>query len=71
MSGLYLEGLIYGGKFACQNQSSLIVGRKFTVFVLFDFVLRAISKYKPGGGGGPYILMDNLTEGFSHYERII
>ena len=62
-----MEGLIYGGKFACQNQSSLIVGRKFTVFVLFDFVLRAISKYKPGG---PYIWRDNLTEGFSHYESL-
>ena len=33
--------------------ASLIVGRKFTVFTLFYFVLilRAISKYKSLGGG--------------------
>ena len=37
--GLYSEGIIYGGKFAFQNQlASLIVGRKFTVFALFYFV---------------------------------
>ena len=28
----------------------LIIGRKFTFFPLFYFVLRAISKYKPPGG---------------------
>ena len=34
------------------NWASLIVGRKFTVFALFYFVLimRAISKYKSPGG---------------------
>ena len=30
--------------------ASLIVGRKFTVFVCFTLYLRAISKYKPPGG---------------------
>ena len=30
--------------------ASLIVRRKFTVFSLFYFVFRAISKYKPPGG---------------------
>ena len=39
-TGLYSEGLIYGGKFAFQNRdwANLIVGRKFTVFALFYFV---------------------------------
>ena len=32
--------------------TSFIVGRKFTVFALY---LRAISKYKPRGGGGLYL----------------
>ena len=40
----------------------LIVGRKFTVFAFFYFVLRAISKYKPPGGA--YIWRGDLTEGF-------
>ena len=36
MTGLFLEGLIYGGKYASQNR--LIVGSKFTVFALFYLV---------------------------------
>ena len=52
------EGLILGGgglstegnlRFKI-DWASLIVGRKFTVFALLDFVLRAISNYKPPGG---------------------
>ena len=31
--------------------TSLIVGRKFTVFALFTLYLRAISKCKPPGAG--------------------
>ena len=31
--------------------ASLILGRKFTVFLWFTLYLRAISKYKPPGGG--------------------
>ena len=50
LRGLFLEGLIYGGRFAFQNRSGQpLVERKFTVFALFYFVLRAISKYKPPG----------------------
>ena len=30
--------------------ASLILGRKFTVFLCFTLYLRAISKYKPPGG---------------------
>ena len=49
--GLYSEGLIYGGKFAFQNDwAGLIVGRKFTVLLCVTLYLRAISKYKPPGG---------------------
>ena len=38
--GLFLKGLIYGGKFAFQTRfwASLIVGSKFTVLPLFYFV---------------------------------
>ena len=32
------------------DQASLILGRKFTVFLCFTLYLRAISKYKPPGG---------------------
>ena len=39
LRGLFLEGLIYGGKFAFQNRlGQLVVGRKFTIFALFYFV---------------------------------
>ena len=45
---------------------SLIVGRKFTVF--FTLYLRALSKYKPPGGGGVYNWRGDLTEGFLRNE---
>ena len=38
--------------------ASLILGRKFTVFLCFTLYLRAISKYKPPGGlifGGAFL----------------
>ena len=39
LRGLFLEGLIYGGKFGFQNRlGSFIVGKKFTLFALFYFV---------------------------------
>ena len=44
---------------------SLILGRKFTVFLSFTLHLRAISKYKPPGKA--YIWRGNLTEGFLRY----
>ena len=34
---------------------SLLLGRKFTVFLCFTLYLRALSKYKSGGGGGLYL----------------
>ena len=46
--------------------ASLIVGSKFTVFALFYFYLRAISKYKPPRGA--YIWRGDLTEGFLRYQ---
>ena len=33
-------------------RASLILGRKFTIFLCFTLYLRAIFKYKPLGGGG-------------------
>ena len=39
MSGLFLEGLIYEGKFTFKiDWASLIVGSKYTVFALFYFI---------------------------------
>ena len=48
--------------------ASLIVGSKLTVLPYFSLYLRAISKYKPSGGRGPYIRRGDLTEGFLRYE---
>ena len=49
--GLYSEGIIYGGKFAFQNQlASLVVGRKFTVFALFYFVFEGNFQVQAPGG---------------------
>ena len=54
------------------NWTSLILGKKFTVFLCFTLYLRAISKYKPpgggGGGAGAYIWRGDFTEGFLRYE---
>ena len=50
---------------------SLILGRKFTVFLCFTLYLRAIFKYKPargGGGGRSLYWRGDLTEGFLRYE---
>ena len=60
LRGLYSEGLIYGGKFAFQNQ--LGFWGKFTFFALFFFVF---SKYKPPGAS---IWRGDLTEGFLRYR---
>ena len=45
--GLSMEGSLCF-KIDC---ASLIVGSKLTVFAYFSLYLRAISKYKLGGGG--------------------
>ena len=46
--------------------ASLILERKFTVFLCFTLHLRAISKYKPSPPPLPvaYIWRGDLTEGF-------
>ena len=60
MRGLFLVGLIFGGgggglsmegnlRFKI-DWTTLIVGRKFTVFALFCFVFEDNSRYKPPGG---------------------
>ena len=48
--------------------SSLVVGRKFTVFALFYFVFEGNFQVEPPPGGGAYIWRDNLTESFLRYE---
>ena len=52
--------------------ASLIVGRKFTVFVLFYFVFEGNFQVQapppPPGGRWAYIWRGNLTEGILHYE---
>ena len=45
---------------------SLILGRKFTVFLCFTLYLRDITKYKPPPGA--YIWRGHLTEGLLRYE---
>ena len=50
--------------------ASLIVGRKFTVFVLFYFRFEGNFQVQAsaGGGGGAYIWRGDLTEGFLSYD---
>ena len=50
--------------------ASLILGRKFTVFLCFALYLRAISKYKPQGGWreGSLYLEGRFNGGFLRYE---
>ena len=50
------------------DSASLILGRKFTVFLCFTLYLREISLYKPRVGGGAYIWRGDLTEGFLRNE---
>ena len=50
------------------NWTSLILGKKFTVFLCSTLYLRAISKYKPPGGGGASTWRGDLTKGFLRYE---
>ena len=67
LRGLFLEGLMYGGKFAFQNRlGQLVVGRKFTIFALFYFVFEG--KFQVQAPRGAYIRRGDLTEGFLRYE---
>ena len=57
---------MYGGKIAFRfkiDWASLILGRKFTVFLCFTLYLKTISKYKPPPrGGSAYIRRGDLTD---------
>ena len=68
----FLRGLCTEGNLRLKiDWASLLLGRKFTVFLCFTLYLTEISKYKPlegGGGGGAYIWRSDLTEGFLRYE---
>ena len=57
LRGLFLEGLIFEGAYLWGEICVLkfetgvfVVGRKFTIFALFNLYLRANSKYNPPGG---------------------
>ena len=49
--------------------ASLIVGRKFTVFVLFYFRFEGNFQVQASGGGA-YIWRGDLTERFLRYEEV-
>ena len=69
LRGLFLEGLIYGGEGYLRfkiDWASLIVGRKFTVFALFFFVIEGnFSNTSPWGA---YIWRGDLLERFLRYQ---
>ena len=67
LRGLYSEGLIFGGKFPFQNRLGwLVVGRKFTIFVLFYFVFEG--KFQVQVPRRAYIRRGDLTEGLLRYD---
>ena len=57
---------MYGGNLRLKiDWASLILGRKFTVFLCFTLYLSVISKYKPPGGlifGGAYLWRGLFSE---------
>ena len=62
----FLRGLCTEGNLRLKiDWASLLLGRKFTVFLCFTLYLTEISKYKPleGGGGGLY-LEERFNGGF-------
>ena len=63
MKGLFLERLIYRGKF---DWASLIVGSKFIVFALFYFVFEC--NFPSTSPSGAYIWMGDLTKGLLRYQ---
>ena len=63
----FLRGFIFGGAYLRgKNQASLIVGRKFPFFALFQFVFEGNFQVK--APRGTYIWRGDLTEGFLRYE---
>ena len=79
MRGLFLEGLhwVYIRRGFCTEGNlrfksdwvSLILGRKFTVFLCFTLYLRAISKYKPTAPAGLYL--ERLIFGILQYPFLL
>ena len=63
LGGLYSEGLMFGGKFPFW----LVVGRKFTIFVLFYFVFEGKFQVQAPPRGA-YIRRGDLTEGLLRYD---
>ena len=64
----FLRGLCKEGNLRFKiDWPSLLLGRKFTVFLCFTLYLRAIFKYKFRGRGA-YIWRGDLTKGFLRYK---
>ena len=63
-----MEGLIFGGAYLRReiDWANPIVGSKFTVFSLFDFVFE--SNFPSTGPRAAYICRGDLTKGFSRYQ---
>ena len=62
-----MAGLIYVGNLHFKiDWANLVVGMKFTVFALFDFVFEG--SFQVQASQGAYIWRGNLTEGSLHYE---
>ena len=69
LRGLFFEGLIFGGAYLREgnlrfkiDRASLIVGSKFTVFALFDFVFEG--NFPSTSPRAAYIWRGDLTEVF-------
>ena len=62
---LFLEGLIYGGKFASQNRLGYPYSWK-KIYSLFYFVFEG--NFQVQAPRGAYIWRGDLTEGFLRYE---
>ena len=59
---------MYRGKFAFKiDWASLILERKFTVFLCFTLYLRAVYKYKPPPGGGGGLYLERLIHGGAYF----
>ena len=62
-----MEGFIFEGNLRFKiDWASLIIGRKFTIFVLFYFVFEG--NFQVPAPGGANIWRGDLMEGFLHYE---
>ena len=65
--GLFLEGLIYGGKFVFQNRLDYPCSWK-EIYCFCFVLLRIWGQFPSTSPQGAYIWRGDLTEGLLHYE---